>query len=357
MQQNISTFIEDWEGVKTRYTAWWQGEVADRPLLSVTAPRATPLDIIPPQDLSVTDEEMRWCDPEFLLRRTLWNLRHTYYGGEALPIAQNPISSGHPLYYGGIPHFYPYTVTVDPAPVGTDGFPELGQWRGSRWWQLACEQIARFTQACDGRYFVMPFWGNNAGDTLAVIRGVEQFYTDLYDNPAWVKSAMQQVSDAMIEVHETFFDIIAASGMEGTVNHIAMWAPGRTLGVDCDVAVNFSLEMFQEYIYPPLREFMSHADYTAYHLDGQGQLRHLDLLLATPELNAIQWVPGAGNEEISQWFPLLQHIQQHGKSIQVLCQPGEIPSVLKNLSPAGLCIVTRAQSEDEARKLIELVRR
>ena len=357
METNIETYVEDWEGVKTRYTAWWQADVADRPLLRVTAPRAIPLDTIPPQDLSVAHEEMRWCDSEFLLRRMQWCLRHQYFGGEALPIGQNPISSGHALYYGGAAHFYPYTVTVHPAPVGADGYPVLGQWNDSRWWQLACAQIQRFVQDCEGRYFVMPFWGNNAGDTLAVVRGVEQFYLDLYDNSAWVKSAVKQVSDALISVHETFFEMIAATGMEGTVNHTGTWASGRTLGVDCDVAVNFSREMFQDYIYPPLREFMSHADYNVYHLDGQGQLRHIDLLLATPELHAIQWVPGAGHEEVSQWFPLLQHIQQHGKSIVVACQPGEIASVLKHLSPAGLCICTYAQSEDEARKLVELVGR
>ena len=30
---------EDWGAVKLRFEAWWQGEIYDRPLFGVTAPR------------------------------------------------------------------------------------------------------------------------------------------------------------------------------------------------------------------------------------------------------------------------------------------------------------------------------
>jgi hypothetical protein len=36
-----------------------------------------------------------------------------------------------------------------------------------------------------------------------------------------------------------------------------------------------------------------HVERTIYHLDGPGALRHLDRLLAIPELDCAQWIQGA----------------------------------------------------------------
>ena len=38
-----------------------------------------------------------------------------------------------------------------------------------------------------------------------------------------------------------------------------------------------------------------------YHLDGLGQLPHLKSLLSIPELKGIQWVPGDGQPDVTEW--------------------------------------------------------
>ena len=57
------------------------------------------------------------------------------------------------------------------------------------------------------------------------------------------------------------------------------------------------------------------ADQSIYHLDGPGQIPHLDILLEIPELDGIQWVPGAGNPGTgsAEWFPMYRRIQEKGK--------------------------------------------
>ena len=45
---------------------------------------------------------------------------------------------------------------------------------------------------------------------------------------------------------------------------------------------------------PSLEYEISCLDHAVYHMDGPGQIRHLDDLLAIPNLHTIQWMPGAG---------------------------------------------------------------
>ena len=58
-------------------------------------------------------------------------------------------------------------------------------------------------------------------------------------------------------------------------------------------------------------------------LAGVGAIPHLDALLEIDNIRAIQWVPGAGKEELKQWYELLQKILAAGKSCQVFARPDE----------------------------------
>jgi hypothetical protein len=53
-----------------------------------------------------------------------------------------------------------------------------------------------------------------------------------------------------------------------------------------------------------------------FHLDGPGELKHLDALLAIPELKGIQWIPGAGQPPLTEWPDVLRKIRAAGKRIQ-----------------------------------------
>jgi hypothetical protein len=127
------------------------------------------------------------------------------------------------------------------------------------------------------------------------------------------------------------------------------------MGFDCDISCMVSPRQFEKLFLPPLLETMHTVDHRIYHLDGTVALQHLDLLLSLPELQAIQWVPGSGHEDVLQWVPLIRRIQKAGKCIQVFAEVKDIPKLLGEVSARGLCIVTRCDSEQEARDLITTV--
>lgn len=52
-------------------------------------------------------------------------------------------------------------------------------------------------------------------------------------------------------------------------------------------------DMFEEFVLHTLQRDCLALTNTLYHLDGEGELRHLDRLLSIPALKAVQWVPGA----------------------------------------------------------------
>jgi hypothetical protein len=114
-----------------------------------------------------------------------------------------------------------------------------------------------------------------------------------------------------------------------------------------------SQRMFDEVFLPGIRRECAYYERSIYHLDGPGALRHLDSLLAIPELNAIQYVYGAGNEGIHRWMWVYQKIQKAGKGIMVICRLDEIPLVIQNLDPRGLFLsVEGVPDRDSAQALL-----
>jgi len=75
--------------------------------------------------------------------------------------------------------------------------------------------------------------------------------------------------------------------------------------------------MFDEFVKPELAATCRRLSNTMYHLDGVGELNHLPSLLTIPELDAVQWVPGAGKPDASWWPEVLLAIKNAGKNAQI----------------------------------------
>jgi hypothetical protein len=88
---------------------------------------------------------------------------------------------------------------------------------------------------------------------------------------------------------------------------------------------------------PGLIEECKFYDRSIYHLDGPGALKHLDSILSIPKLNAVQWVPGAGNGGFERWIPVYQKIQAAGKGIQLATVSlKNLELVFETLRPEGV---------------------
>ena len=348
---------EDWAEAKKRWEAWWNFDMIDRPVLMVHAPKSNPQ--APAEYRSFTEEtsdfQRKYCDPDYISKQMLCGYYHTYYGGEAVPVLHHGWSVGHAVPFGCHPNFAAGTIWTDTVPI-KDGEerPEICFDENNKWWKMLLANTEKMARGSEQRDFVMPMWGNHAGDNLLMIRGSENLLFDCIEDPDWVAKSVKAVSDAMLKQFAALQKLTPLTGLEGGVDYCSCWAPGVTYGVDCDFSCMISPEMYRKMFLPPLIETMQSFDYSIYHLDGVVALQHLDTLLDLKEINAIQWVPGEGNGNTAQWVPLVQKILSKKKGVLCYTSADEVIPFLKDVGQGvGICIHTWAASEDAAKRLCE----
>jgi len=191
------------------------------------------------------------------------------------------------------------------------------------------------------------------GEILALLRGTEQLAFDLIEeDPEAIKEALGEINVAWLRYWEASVGIIHQ--WVGSYSHwMGIWSDQPSIDLQNDFSCLISPGMFEEFFLPALEQQTNWIERTIYHLDGPGAIRHLDLLLSLPELDGIQWIPGAGAPPVSKWIRLLRRIQAAGKLLQLYCEPWEVETLLSELEPEGLLLSTYAASEEAAKELLK----
>ena len=188
---------------------------------------------------------------------------------------------------------------------------ELRFQREGYWWQRTLEFIGRFKERCDGKLFIYGPQLQGNLDALASVRGTEQLLTDVVMAPEKVHRALQQVDRALAEVRTALAEALEIDA-RGTINRFGMYCPGRMDIPQSDISCMVSNDMFREFILPSLKREIAGVAHSIYHLDGPDALHHLDDLCAIPDLDMIQWQPGAAHWH-KDWTHVYQRIDQAGK--------------------------------------------
>ena len=173
------------------------------------------------------------------------------------------------------------------------------------WWQRV-EAITRAGVARWGNRVVVGHTdlGGNL-DILASLRGTQQLLLDLYDAPDEVERLGGQITPLWQRYYDEFHRLVAATN-RGTASWAPLWAPGRGYMLQSDFSYMISPRMFERLILPDLTACCDALDYAFYHLDGKGEIKHLDMLLSIERLRGIQWIPGDGAPPAEEWLPLAQ---------------------------------------------------
>ena len=196
---------------------------------------------------------------------------------------------------------------------------------------------------------------HSGGDWAAAMRGPERLALDLVEPPHQVRRLLAVIEDAYPRIYDHFHRRPTARGQP-----VTSW-PGivsvrKWYVVSNDFSCMISREMFEEFFLPGIVEECRFLEASLYHLDGPGALHHLDRLLETPELDAVQWVCGAGNGRASDWLDVYRRCQAAGKALQIHIQPDEIETIVENLRPEGVWLqITDVRNRREAQALIERV--
>ena len=124
--------------------------------------------------------------------------------------------------------------------------------------------------------------------------------------------------------------------------------------LQCDFAYMISPYMFKRFVMPDLTACCDHLDYGFYHLDGKGELPHLDQLLSIRRLRGVQWQPGDGQALADQWLPVLARIRNAGKLCQVYVTRQGAFTIKKELGGKGFLfhIINDPMPVEEGREFL-----
>jgi 5-methyltetrahydrofolate--homocysteine methyltransferase len=192
-------------------------------------------------------------------------------------------------------------------------------------------------------------------DILASLRTTEQLLLDLCDAPDEVERLVGEITRLWIRYYDELYAIIQKAG-RGTTPWAAIWSPGRCYMLQSDFAYMISPQMFERFVLPDLAACCDILDDGFYHLDGKGEIPHLDMLLSLKRLRGIQWIPGDGAPPPEKWLPLLQRIRQGGKLCQLFVSPQGARTIVRELGGRGFALsisqsMPRAEAEDFLRAL------
>jgi hypothetical protein len=353
MKTHIRFTEEDWARHHRNWSAWWAGEL-DRPLVVIEhfdpAYRGTwryqPLYCLP----------MDWSADQVLDFYEV-GLAPTRYYGDAWPKWWPNWGPGIVAGFLGC-HVRPAedTVWFEPGPQTPAAIEKLHFEldEANPWWRRLRELTARAVERWGPQVNVaLTDLGGNM-DILSSFRTAGQLLLDVIEQPEEVARLVGQITRLWIRYYDELYAIIGPAG-RGTTPWAPIWSPKRCYMLQSDFTYMISPAMFERFVLPDLTACCDRLDHGFYHLDGKGQLPHLDMLLSMPRLRGVQWIPGAGQPEAEEWLPVLARIIRAGKLCQVFTSPEGAMKIVRELGGKGFLLSVAVGKMNE-KEILDLVK-
>lgn len=344
-------FRNDFDKVRENWQLMWEGKL-NRPILMIAIPKEGIEPVAKPAwgiartmpYEEVCDQALRWAESyEFLGDTVPFHTPSLIIGlYEALMGAEIQI----------IKESWGVDTHVVPCLKDLNGF-EAKLHRESEWWEKWVSLVETTKRKLAGKLvFGEGFPGGNL-DQFSALRGATEFMFDFYDNPEGVHHVMREL--------EKFFDEFHAENtrlMEyekyGTVTRHGFYCDGVTGVPQCDAGFSIGKEHFVEFALPYLKQEIARLDAVEYHLDGKGNLTHLEPICDIEEIGIIQWVPGAGTEG-TDWSDLFQKITELGKGLLLSAtSPEHAGELWDRYGSSGRMVLScHAETEADAERYLE----
>lgn len=329
----------DFDKTCERFEAWWNGDIIDRPPVTLYVAPDKPLNF--PKKSYPTLRE-RWLDVEFRVEKQAAELERRVWLGDSIPSIRPDVGPDLTGTLWGIElEFSDRTSWSKPIVQSgeewanyVDNAPDFD----NIYWQTVEKIITVALERNDSRYLVELPDLHGSLDIMVSLRGPENICLDLMDFPELVSRTAQHAAHLFMEALERSFRLVKAAGL-GSTTWLPLYYDGLGYAPSCDFWGLVSDDVARGLILPLILEEIKPMERSIFHLDGPQALRHLSILLDIPDLDAVQWVYGASNGPASRWIDVYQRCVQAGKSVQVLAETAEDGlEVLKAIGPKHVWI-------------------
>jgi 5-methyltetrahydrofolate--homocysteine methyltransferase len=308
-----------WEEVAETYRRWWAGEL-ERPIIPVhllgadpgrTRPSAPLLAQATCSDFSVS--------PEALIDRIDYELSKQVFLGDAFPYFNMDCFGPGVIaaFLGGrldnstgqVWFFPPEELPI--AEIHFEFDPD------NRWFQRVRAIYLAGMEHWQGQVLMgMTDLGGNL-DILSTFRPSEKLLFDLIDHPDEVKRLTSEAHEAWHQYYNALQEALQPLN-PGYSDWSGIYSSVPSYMLQSDFCYMISPQMFDEFVKPELEATTKRLPRTFYHLDGIGQLNHLDSVLSLDNLDGVQWIPGDGKPDCAHWPQVYQKILEAGKLIQIV---------------------------------------
>jgi hypothetical protein len=331
MAEQPLEFCPDFPAIAKRLEAWWAHDALDRPVIMGSAN--------PNPRRPINRRLELLAQPDSWFEAKLADMKQQYRVGEALPFIRadfGPVMLGGML--GGRTEFGADTTWTH-AFIDDDwsNAPDWALRDDNPWFALLQELAERVCADAAGRYLLCtPDLGGSA-DVLLNLRGSEPLCLDVLEQPERIASAVVAIYPAWRRAFARLYEIAHQHGA-GSIHWLGLWSNEPYMIPACDFNFLIGPREFERLFLPDIARQAATAGRAIFHLDGPGAARHVDALLDLPELQAIQFVPGAGTPSTRPWIEMFRTIQRRGRAVLVMCPPHEVFELCDALRPEGLAI-------------------
>ena len=311
---------ERWAQVRSTYRQWWAGEL-ERPLIPIELVGRDPGRPMPDAPLLSQETCADFSySPTQLIDRIDYELSRKVYLGDAFPwVNMDVFGPGVAAAFmgarldnsSGRVWFWPPQQDQPITELHLEYDPE------NPWLKRVKDIYAAAMERWQGQVLMsMTDLGGNL-DTVATFVTTQRLLLELYDHPEEVERLVWEAHSCWHRFYAELNAILQPIN-PGYSDWSGIYSEQPGYMLQCDFAYMIGPQMFEQFVLPELRASCQRLPHSFYHLDGIGQIRHLDLLLSIPELDGVQWVPGDGKPDCAHWPEVYQKIHAAGKKIQVV---------------------------------------
>jgi hypothetical protein len=365
-----STRVRDWWSVEIegmpgfdmamqRVYAWYQNEVIDRPPIRFEAHNAfleaAKEDI---SNLSKEEKKAWWFDAETQVALFEKSIEGRRFHGETFPVFwPNLGPEVYAAFYGAELEFGEVTSWSSPLVRDWEDVENLKLDMSNQYFTKLEELTQCALERCQGKYLVGYTDLHPGLDCVAAWRDPLQLCLDMIDSPEQVERLANLAIADFETIYDHFDGMLKAEG-QLSVSWMGIPSFGRMHIPSCDFSAMISTEFFERFGLPILQREVKTMTHNIFHVDGRGVARHLDVILSVPEIHALQWVQGVGDDyPIMQWLPFLKQLQDRDMPVIVDLSKEDLDEFMDVMDPKGLFLWVATGNEEEEIEVMKRIKK
>ena len=267
-------FKPDFEEALNRYEAWWECEVVERALTSISFPKPESERQTLPEKRFATLKE-RWWDAEFQAERTCASLANTVHYADSLPVAHPNLGPEvFSAFYGCDLIFGERTSWSEPilSDWKAESVASLRLDMENPYFQKILEITDAFIELGRGKFNVGYTDLHPGGDAIAAFRDPQTLCIDLIEHPGEVQKLCDRITDDFLKLYDIYHEKLSAAGMYSTT-WLKATCKSKFHVPSNDFSCMISDSLFEKIFLPEIVRECRHMARNVYHLDGPQALR------------------------------------------------------------------------------------